>query len=1019
MLEANDERIARIQRLLIVSTINVCVLVLTTTIFQRRCFGQRKYAVFPIRWKHAGTGDWLDRDNWARNELPGDRGSSDVASFSRDLVSSGINSQTDIGEGVLSGFRGINVTVSGDLLASFSIEQEFQGQGTDKSTVRIDFIDVNAIHSSAFTSGNARAEFRDLHFDLGSLFVEGLPRTSILVESSTSGTADASFFDSRIDADHDFYVKGDGASLEFSNSHYSASGRVGRVIEGGELVTRNNSSISLAEIVVGEGSSWVIRDQMSFGGFLSGSGELAIRGDDSRLILTGNFSDTIGQNITGDGGLRITSGTRTLTGSNSFSGGLFLDGGVTRVERGGNTGSISNTIHFDGGELQILESNIFAAETWNVISDSVISPQNIEARITGNFTGSKQLEIQGGGKLFLRGDNSDFTGEFLVSDGQLWAGRNDSLGNQTAVTVTSGGAFQLEGNENWGSIRSVGFVNLGEYDAKVFESGTSTLSGVVSGSGTFTMAGTGEVRFDNQVRIQDFDGDLAVTNGQLELNGFSITRFGGQMMTSGDGVAEFNTRRTDMTFDGTFDNDGRLLKTGSSTLTVSPTSSASTGVVEVAQGTLRAIGRLPGETLDMSGGTFEAGSNITTDNLVVSVGESTLDTGSHDFSLRESLSGSGVLAKTGSGTLGFFGGVDASSFTGKLDVQEGTLNLVDMANASLAVQSGVTAIVRNGTVNLGSLEGGGTLELLDLDDGGGLRSVRVGHNDMSTTFSGQVTGPGNFYKTGAGTLTMTGSIENADLYVEQGTLQFASATGSVFEKDINLSSGSELKINQQFDFAGSLTGQGNVRLDDGSSDVTFRGNNESYAGTVFVGNGRKFNVGRSGSLGRNSSVDIAAGGQVRLEGAEYWGGLSGSGDLDLRSFDARIGQGNQSTSFDGTITGSGDFAKIGNGNFTFDGDASGLAGEFIVMDGTLSGSGQFSHLAVEDGAALAIGNSPGTINVENLILASGSLLEIELGGLLAGIEHDQFVVTGDASIFGDLSVSLVNGFELSAGQEFL
>jgi autotransporter-associated beta strand protein len=811
------------------------------------------------------------------------------------------------------------------------------------------------------------------------------------------------------------------ASLRLANSTFStaSSDSFGYIDADSRFVTEG--TVQLNTKIVNEGTWGVLAGDTRISGFLDGTGSVILDGGGSLILDPGQY-DVVAQTISGVGALIVESGTIKLTGSNTFSGGLFLEGGVTRVSRGGNTGGLDNTIHFDGGELQFLEGGNFVAPTWNVKSDSVISAANgqVEAKITGNFTGNGQIEIKGmdGGKVFLRGNNSGFTGDFLVSEGQLLAGVNDSLSSQTGITVREGATFALEGNENWGSIQGHGSVDINEYNAKVFDSGTSTLYGALRGSGTFTMAGTGEVRFDTNALIQNFDGDMAVTNGQLELNGFSISRFDGKMTTSGEGVAEFNTRSADLTFDGTFVNNGRLLKTGSGTLTVSPNSSASNGVVEVAQGTLHAIGRIPGTTLEMSGGTFEAGTNITVDNLAVSGGESTLATGANDFFVRDSLVGGGNLTKTGAGAFRFFSGANATEFTGKLSVAEGAVRLTNMAKASLAIQSGATATVRSGTVDIGSIEGGGTLELLDLDDGS-LRSIRVGHNDLSTTFSGQVTGAGNFYKTGIGTLTMTGRIENANLHVEQGTMKLASATSAVFEQDIDLSIGSDLHIDQQFDFSGSLTGQGNVRLNEGTHAVTFRGNNESYAGTISVGAGRTLNVGRSNSLGGNSSIEIASGGNVRLEGAEYWGGLSGSGDLDLRGFDGRIGQGNQSSAFDGTITGSGDFAKIGTGDFTFNGDASGLTGDFTVMDGTLSGSGQFNHLTVEGGATLAIGNSPGVMTFENLDLEANSLLEIELGGLLAGSEFDQFVVTGDANINGNLSVSLLNGFELSAGQEFL
>lgn len=785
---------------------------------------------------------------------------------------------------------------------------------------------------------------------------------------------------------------------------------------------------------------------------------------------TRSKSAEVSGNVLGDGAIVINGPNYhlSLTGSNSFSGGLYLEDGVTRVSRGGNTGAIDNTIHFDGGELQFLEADNFYTSTWNVKADSTISTDSglVEAVIYGDFTGNSQLEIKGAGKVFLRGNNSAFTGDFLVSEGQLVAGVNNSLGSQTTVTVNEGATFRLEGNEDWGSTRGDGTVDIGEYNARVFTTGTDTLEGPLRGSGTFTMAGTGEVRLGSlSVNTSRFTGDLAVTSGQLELNGFSVGGFGGTMTTSGEGVAEFNTRSANLTFNGTLDNDGRLLKTGSGTLTVDSSASGGSGVVEVAQGTLRAIGRIPGGTLEMSGGTFQAGSNsLTVENLIVSPGKSTVDTGTNSFFMRN-LSGTGTLTKIGTGTMrSLASSADWSAFSGSLIVNEGTTRIESMANANLEIGNNGTAEFWNETTDIGSLAGSGTLRIRRSGN-----AVVVGHDNTSSQFSGSINGNGTLHKTGTGTLTLTGEIGSSNLSVDQGIVRLASATATrfgsgnsinvaanselhidqeftfrgaltgtgsvslsdgaalvtfqedagVFDGDIYIGSGRNLSIADSFDFGGSLTGQGNVQLSAGTAAVTFRGNNESYAGTVSVGSGRTLNVGRSGSLGSNTSVEIASGGTVQLEGAEYWGGLSGHGSLDLKGFNGRIGQGNQHSVFSGQIIGSGDFAKVGAGDFSFNGDASGLTGDFTVMDGTLSGSGLFGGLVIDDGATLAIGNSPGRITTDSFTLDTGALLEIELGGLLAGTEFDQFVVLGDASISGNLSISLYNGFQLSAGQEFL
>jgi len=45
-------------------------------------------------------------------------------------------------------------------------------------------------------------------------------------------------------------------------------------------------------------------------------------------------------------------------------------------------------------------------------------------------------------------------------------------------------------------------------------------------------------------------------------------------------------------------------------------------------------------------------------------------------------------------------------------------------------------------------------------------------------------------------------------------------------------------------------------------------------------------------------------------------------------------------------------------------------------------------------------------------------VEIDIGGTLAGSDHDVLAVTGSLALGGALSVALVNGFPSAAGQTF-
>jgi probable HAF family extracellular repeat protein len=91
-----------------------------------------------------------------------------------------------------------------------------------------------------------------------------------------------------------------------------------------------------------------------------------------------------------------------------------------------------------------------------------------------------------------------------------------------------------------------------------------------------------------------------------------------------------------------------------------------------------------------------------------------------------------------------------------------------------------------------------------------------------------------------------------------------------------------------------------------------------------------------------------------------------------------------------------------------------------VMFGSFSGAGGF----VGGGDVFALGdlrpgNSPASVLMDgNLYFGSGTDSYFELGGLDIG-QFDQILVTGELGLAGELSVSLIDGFQLSYNQEFL
>jgi hypothetical protein len=82
--------------------------------------------------------------------------------------------------------------------------------------------------------------------------------------------------------------------------------------------------------------------------------------------------------------------------------------------------------------------------------------------------------------------------------------------------------------------------------------------------------------------------------------------------------------------------------------------------------------------------------------------------------------------------------------------------------------------------------------------------------------------------------------------------------------------------------------------------------------------------------------------------------------------------------------------------------------------GTLGATGQINC----DGT-ISAGLSPGMLTIEgNLVLGPGGTVQAEIGGLASGTEHDQLIVTGDATFGGKLVLQFMNGFAPRAGDQF-
>lgn len=94
-------------------------------------------------------------------------------------------------------------------------------------------------------------------------------------------------------------------------------------------------------------------------------------------------------------------------------------------------------------------------------------------------------------------------------------------------------------------------------------------------------------------------------------------------------------------------------------------------------------------------------------------------------------------------------------------------------------------------------------------------------------------------------------------------------------------------------------------------------------------------------------------------------------------------------------------------------------GEYILGNNqSVNGNGLFTgNLIANSGAIVAPGLSPGTLSVDEINMASGSILSVEINGNAVGTEYDQLVLNQGGSIAG-ATLDLSFGFNPSIGDSF-
>ena len=214
--------------------------------------------------------------------------------------------------------------------------------------------------------------------------------------------------------------------------------------------------------------------------------------DNGALAFDRSDAVTFGGLISGTGSLtQLGGGTLTLTGANTYTGGTTISAGTLQLGNGGTSGSIVGNVA-DNGVLAFDRS------------DSVT--------FGGVISGTGSVLQEGAGATILTSANS-YSGGTTVVNGTLGVGANGALGTGPVELFTDATlAFTANGLNLANAV-----VLEGSLDPTIDTgANTDTISGVISGPGSLTKTGSGELILTG---ADTYTGATTVAAGTLIVNG--------------------------------------------------------------------------------------------------------------------------------------------------------------------------------------------------------------------------------------------------------------------------------------------------------------------------------------------------------------------------------------------------------------------------------------------------------------------------------------------------------------------
>ncbi|MBC9877802.1 autotransporter domain-containing protein [Bradyrhizobium sp. INPA01-394B] len=509
-----------------------------------------------------------------------------------------------------------------------------------------------------------------------------------------------------------------------------------------------------------------------------------------------------------------------------------------------------------------------------------------------------------------------------------------------------------------------------------------------SGAGTLTIANGGSVTAAAlQVAVQ------AGSSGTLNIGapGGSSAAAPGTLNTAsvsfgaGTGTINFNHTSANYVFAPTIGGGGSVnVLAGTTSLTGA---NSYTGGTTLTGGKLSVsadqnLGASTGG-LTFNGGTLQFTNSMTlaaTRAVTMNAGGGTFDTNGNNVTFGGSFSGTGGLTKSGTGTLTLTGTIPSNpgGYSGPTNILAGTLRagneFVFAPQSAVTVAAGATLDLNGHSGLIGSLAGAGNVTL------GSVGNLLInGFYKADTTFSGVISGSGNFSKFSDGILTLSG----ANTYSGSTSIGFGGLR---------------------------LSGASTLGLASNSIELLSRSSTLDLGGTTQTQNG-----GLSMLAGAITNGTLASSGTIQIQSGTISAALAGTGSLAVPLISSTLEVVLSGTNtYTGTTT-VGGFLEVDGS--TASSVLTTVNSSINNIPGVLSGTGTVGTTQI-NGGILAPGTvvpglltgTPGTLTVAgNLAFTSAAIYLVQVNAATASRAN----VTGNAALSGTVQAVFAPGSSLS------